>query len=235
MIDQFLPGRRYVSDLKASRFSKKRVYATFDGHRSDDTMPHVFVSDDLGQTWTSLRNNLPDEAGSVRAILEDARNEDVLYLGTEHGIYASIDRGASWTRFNSNLPTVPVHDLAQHDLMGELVAGTHGRSGSATSPRCRRCPRKRRTPTRLSSVRRTCISAPVGRAAPRRQPRLRRDQSARGSHDSARSHAAPARCPRGPGRHRSGHRNPGRGVREPRRAGPPPPGEASAPASTRSV
>ena len=127
-IDQFLPGRRYVSDLKASRFSKKRVYATFDGHRSDDTMPHVFVSEDLGQTWTSLRNNLPDEAGSVRAILEDARNENVLYLGTEHGIYASIDRGASWTRFNSNLPTVPVHDLAQHDLMGELVAGTHGRS-----------------------------------------------------------------------------------------------------------
>lgn len=127
-IDQLLPGRRYVSDLKASRFSRKRVYATFDGHRSDDTLPHVFVSEDLGRTWTSLRNNLPDEAGSVRAILEDMNNEDVLYLGTEHGIYASIDRGASWTRFNSNLPTVPVHDLAQHKVMGELVAGTHGRS-----------------------------------------------------------------------------------------------------------
>lgn len=127
-IDQLLPGRRYVSDLKASRFSKKRIYATFDGHRSDDTLPHVFVSNDLGQSWESLRNNLPDEAGSVRAILEDANSEDVLYLGSEHGIYASIDRGQSWTRFNSNLPTVPVHDLAQHTGMGELVAGTHGRS-----------------------------------------------------------------------------------------------------------
>lgn len=127
-IDQLLPGRRYVSDLKASRFDKKRVYATFDGHRSDDTLPHVFMSEDLGRTWTSLRSNLPDAAGSCRAILEDANNEDVLYLGTEHGIYVSIDRGDSWTRFNSNLPTVPVHDLAQHEGMGELVAGTHGRS-----------------------------------------------------------------------------------------------------------
>ena len=127
-LDQLLPGRRYVSDLKASRFSKKRIYATFDGHRSDDTLPHVFVSNDLGQTWESLRNNLPDEAGSVRAILEDIGSEDVLYLGTEHGIYASIDRGESWTRFNSNLPTVPVHDLVQHPGMGELIAGTHGRS-----------------------------------------------------------------------------------------------------------
>ncbi|MGK0481287.1 MAG: photosystem II stability/assembly factor-like uncharacterized protein, partial [Planctomycetota bacterium] len=127
-LDQLLPGRRYVSDLKASQHASKRVYATFDGHRSNDTLPHVFVSDNLGRSWKSLRSNLPDSAGSVRAILEDSRNEDVLYLGAEFGIYVSIDRGESWTRFNSNLPTVPVHDLAQHDTMNELVAGTHGRS-----------------------------------------------------------------------------------------------------------
>ncbi|MEM6571176.1 MAG: PDZ domain-containing protein [Planctomycetota bacterium] len=127
-IDQLLPGRRYVSDLKASKFSRKRVYATFDGHRSDDGMPHVFVSEDLGRSWTSLRSNLPDSAGSVRAILEDATSEDVLYIGCEFGVYVSIDRGESWTRLNSNLPTVPVHDLAQHTGMRELVAGTHGRS-----------------------------------------------------------------------------------------------------------
>ena len=127
-LDQLLPGRRYVSDLKASQHKTKRVYATFDGHRSNDTVPHLFVSEDLGRSWTSIRSNLPDAAGSARAILEDSRNEDVLYLGTEFGIYVSIDRGDSWTRFNSNLPTVPVHDLAQHNGMNELVAGTHGRS-----------------------------------------------------------------------------------------------------------
>ena len=127
-LDQLLPGRRYVSDLKASRHDRKTVYATFDGHRSNDGLPHVFASGDLGRTWRSLRANLPDSAGSARAILEDAKNENVLYLGCEFGIYVSVDKGDSWTRFNSNLPTVPVHDLAQHEGMNELVAGTHGRS-----------------------------------------------------------------------------------------------------------
>lgn len=127
-LDQLLPGRRYVSDLKASRHDRKTVYATFDGHRSNDLVPHVFASSDLGRSWRSLRANLPDSAGSARAILEDARNENVLYLGCEFGIYVSVDKGESWTRFNSNLPTVPVHDLAQHEGMNELVAGTHGRS-----------------------------------------------------------------------------------------------------------
>ena len=127
-LDQLLPGRRYVSDLKASRHDRKAVYATFDGHRSNDGVPHVFASGDLGRTWRSLRANLPDSAGSARAILEDARNENVLYLGCEFGIYVSVDKGTSWTRLNSNLPTVPVHDLAQHEGMNELVAGTHGRS-----------------------------------------------------------------------------------------------------------
>ena len=117
-----------VSDLKASKFNRKRVYATFDGHRSDDSLPHLYVSEDLGRSWTSMRSNLPDSAGSARAILEDATNENVLYLGCECGAYVSVDRGASWTRLNSNLPTVPVHDLAQHTGMRELIAGTHGRS-----------------------------------------------------------------------------------------------------------
>ena len=127
-LDQLLPGRRYVSDIKASRHDRKTVYATFDGHRSNDLVPYVYASGDLGRTWRSLRGNLPDSAGSARAILEDARNEQVLYLGCEFGVYVSVDKGASWTRLNSNLPTVPVHDLAQHEGMNELVAGTHGRS-----------------------------------------------------------------------------------------------------------
>jgi len=127
-IDQLIPGRMYVGELVASRFDASRVYVAFDGHRSDDTLPWVFVSEDHGDTWESIRANLPDAVGSVRAFHEDITNEDVLYIGTEHGVYVSVDRGQSWTRFNSNLPTVPVHDFAQHAGTGELIAGTHGRS-----------------------------------------------------------------------------------------------------------
>src|SRR5262249_54425130 len=70
--------------------------------------------------------NLP--TGSSRCLREDLFNPDVLYLGTEFAVWASIDRGGSWTRINGNLPTVAVHELAQHPTAGEIVAATHGRS-----------------------------------------------------------------------------------------------------------
>lgn len=121
--------RFHVSSIAASEHSAERVYVTLDGHRSNDDLPHAFRSDDMGRTWTSLRGNLPESAGSARVIVEDYENQDVLFLGTEFGAWASIDRGTSWTRINNNdLPTVPVHDYKLHRLTGELVAGTHGRS-----------------------------------------------------------------------------------------------------------
>ncbi|MCH2101413.1 MAG: PDZ domain-containing protein [Planctomycetes bacterium] len=121
--------RFHVSAIAASEHNAERVYITLDGHRSDNDLPHVFRSDDMGRTWTSLQSNLPDSAGSARVIVEDYENPDVLFLGTEFGAWASIDRGASWTRINNDdLPTVPVHDFKLHRLTGELVAGTHGRS-----------------------------------------------------------------------------------------------------------
>ncbi len=67
-------------------------------------------------------------AGSSRCLREDLFNPDVLYLGTEFAVWASIDRGASWTKINNNLPTVAIHELAQHPTAGEMVAATHGRS-----------------------------------------------------------------------------------------------------------
>ncbi|RMH04278.1 MAG: PDZ domain-containing protein [Planctomycetota bacterium] len=127
-IAELMPGRRWVSSLVASRFADGRVYLTFDGHRSDDDAPYVFVSEDHGRSWRSLRADLPDDAGSVRSLKEDLENENLLFLGTEFGAWVSIDRGASWTRLNSNLPTVAVHDFAIHPLRRELVAATHGRS-----------------------------------------------------------------------------------------------------------
>ncbi|MEQ8763316.1 MAG: PDZ domain-containing protein [Planctomycetota bacterium] len=125
-LDRLIPGPRWVSSTEASRFAEGRVYITLDGHRSDDDAPYVFVSEDYGQTWRSLRGNLP--VTSTRAIREDIENENLLYLGTEFGAYASIDRGKSWVSLNTNLPTVAVHDFAQNRPSGDVVAATHGRS-----------------------------------------------------------------------------------------------------------
>lgn len=123
-----VPGRYRVSSLVASGYEDGRVYATFDGHRSDDDRPYVVVSEDYGATWHDLGAELPAEAGPVRIIAEDLENAGLLYLGTEFGAWVSVDRGRHWTRFGGGLPTVAVHDFAQHPTAREIVAGTHGRS-----------------------------------------------------------------------------------------------------------
>jgi hypothetical protein len=126
-LKSLVPGPRWVSSLDASRHQKGRCYMTLDGHRSDDNKPYVLVSEDYGQTWRNLQNNLPDAAGSCRVVREDLFDPNILYLGCEFGIWVSMDRGVSWQKLNSNLPTVAVHEIAQHPLAGEIVVGTHGR------------------------------------------------------------------------------------------------------------
>jgi photosystem II stability/assembly factor-like uncharacterized protein len=121
-----LPKPYWVSTVEPSRFVEGRCYVCFDAHRSDDDEPHLYVTEDFGETWKSIRGKLP--SGSSRCLREDLYNRDVLYLGTEFSAFASIDRGASWTRINNNLPTVAVHEFAQHPTAGEMVAATHGRS-----------------------------------------------------------------------------------------------------------
>ncbi len=120
-----LPGPRWVASIEPSRFKEGRAYVTFDGHRSDDDEPYAYVTEDFGKTWKSIRGNLP--TGSTRVLREDIKAANVLYLGTEFAVWASIDSGATWTKINNNLPTVAVHELAQHPD-GDMVAATHGRS-----------------------------------------------------------------------------------------------------------
>jgi hypothetical protein len=121
-----LPGPRWVATIEASRFVEGRAYVAFDAHRSDDDEPYVYATEDFGQTWKPLRANLP--SGSSRCLREDVTNPNLLYLGTEFAIWASLNRGASWARLNNNLPTVAVHEIAVHPTAGEIVAATHGRS-----------------------------------------------------------------------------------------------------------
>jgi photosystem II stability/assembly factor-like uncharacterized protein len=121
-----LPAPRWVASIEASRFVEGRAYVVFDGHRSDDDEPYVFVTEDFGHAWKSLRANLPP--GSTRVCREDVANPNLLFLGTEFAAYTSLNRGESWTKINNNLPTVAVHDFAIHPTAGEIVAATHGRS-----------------------------------------------------------------------------------------------------------
>ncbi len=124
-VDANLP-KQWVSRVVASAFVEKRAYVTLNGYRNDDLTPWVFRSDDLGRTWTNISAGLPAE--SVNVIREDTVNPDVLYVGTDRGVYVSLDRGAHWDSLQANLPNVPVHDLAVHPRERELIAGTHGRS-----------------------------------------------------------------------------------------------------------
>lgn len=121
-----LPKPCYVATIEASRFEEGRAYACFDGHRSDLDDPLIYVTEDFGKSWKPLNANLP--RGSTRCLREDLENPNLLWLGTEFGIWASLDRGRYWNSLNTNLPTVAIHEIAQHPVSGEVVVATHGRS-----------------------------------------------------------------------------------------------------------
>jgi len=110
----------------ASRHAEGRVYATFDGHERDDYRPYVYRSDDFGSSWEPIVNGLPD-GQTVNVITEHPRNENLLFVGNEVGVFVSIDRGDTWARLKNNLPTVPVDDIVIHPRDNDLVLGTHGR------------------------------------------------------------------------------------------------------------
>ena len=121
-----VPDETHVSRVEPSRFAAGTCYVTFDGHRSNDHKPYVFKTTDFGATWTSLVNNLP--SGNVNVIREDPRNPNLLYLGTEYALFASLNGGREWKRFMTGLPTVRIDDLLVHPRDNDLIAGTHGRS-----------------------------------------------------------------------------------------------------------
>lgn len=123
-----VPKGTYVTRLVASRHAEGTAYATFDGHRSNDFNVYVYMTTDYGETWKPIRNGLPDDGGTVHVIREHHRNPKLLFLGTEHGLYASFDQGGRWSRLKFNLPTVPVDDIAIHPRDNDLVLATHGRS-----------------------------------------------------------------------------------------------------------
>jgi hypothetical protein len=122
-----LPKNTWCSRVLASKWAEGRVYATFDGHRSNDFKAYAYVSEDYGQTWTKLSGGLPDY-DSIYVIREGERNPDLLYLGSEMSLRISLDRGKQWSRFRNGFPTVAVHDANVHPRELDLVVATHGRA-----------------------------------------------------------------------------------------------------------
>lgn len=115
----------YVSRVVASKYKESRVYVTLNGYRNDHFNAWVFVSDDYGTTWKQIFTDLPAEP--VNVLREDPKNENLLYVGTDHGLYVSVDAGATSMAWMSELPRVAVHDIAIQERENEIVLGTHGR------------------------------------------------------------------------------------------------------------
>jgi photosystem II stability/assembly factor-like uncharacterized protein len=121
-----LPTGKWVTRLEASRFQEGTVYVTLTGYRQDDVATYVYKSADFGRTWASLKANLPDEGMNV--IREDLVNPDLLFLGSDFGVYASLDGGRRWDVLGATLPHNPAYDMVIQPRAADLVVGTHGRS-----------------------------------------------------------------------------------------------------------
>ena len=120
-----LPNQMFVSRVEASAAYPGRAYVTFDGHWDDDYGPYLYVTEDFGDSWTSLVADL--RSSTINVVREHPGNSNLLFVGAEDGVFVSTDRGKSWSRLNNNMPWAPVDDLEIHPRDNDLVAGTHGR------------------------------------------------------------------------------------------------------------
>ncbi len=120
-----LPGNSWVYHIEASNFDKGTAYAVFDRHTLNDTKTYVYKTGDFGQTWHSIATD--EIKGFARCIQEDFVKKDLLFLGTEDGLYITINGGKHWMKFENNMPTVPVHYISLQKQTNDLVLATHGR------------------------------------------------------------------------------------------------------------
>ncbi|ELR69437.1 Glycosyl hydrolase, BNR repeat precursor [Fulvivirga imtechensis AK7] len=125
LITEGLPRDKWVSSVFASPHEEAEVYVSLNGYREDEFKTYVFMSDNYGKTWRSLKGNLPEVV--VNDLLQDPVNPDLLYVGTDHGTYVSFNKGTTWEILDQ-IPNVASYDLMVHPRDNELVVGTHGRS-----------------------------------------------------------------------------------------------------------
>ena len=120
-----LPENTWCSYIDPSNFDKAVAYATFDGHRNNDMNAYVYKTTDYGKTWVSLTDN--NLKTYIHIIKEDPVNPDLLFLGTERGLFVSIDGGKVWSQFKGKVPPVSIRDMVIHPRENDLILATHGR------------------------------------------------------------------------------------------------------------
>ena len=121
-----VPKMTYVNMLLASQHNENVVYSVFNNHKKGDFKPYLFRSDNKGKSWKSISSNLPIR-GSVYSIAEDHIDPNLLFVGTEFGLFFSLDGGAYWKQIKAGLPTIAVRDLAIQERENDLILGTFGR------------------------------------------------------------------------------------------------------------
>ncbi|MEP1306165.1 MAG: glycosyl hydrolase [Balneola sp.] len=122
-----VPDMVYVNELIASEHDKNTVYVAFNNHKNGDFKPYILKSTNLGKNWKSIANNLP-ERGSIYSIAEDFETANLLFVGTEFSLFASIDGGNYWKELNKGLPTVAIRDIDIQKRENDLILATFGRS-----------------------------------------------------------------------------------------------------------
>ena len=121
-----VPKNTWVYHIEASVHDENTAYAVFDGHTSGDMKAYAYKTNDLGKTWTNIIPN-DDVIGFTRNIQEDYENPNLLFLGTELGLYITINGGNRWSKFTKNVPPVAIHYIELQSQTNDLVMGTHGR------------------------------------------------------------------------------------------------------------
>ena len=121
-----VPEMAYVSYIEASPVERDMVFASFDNHKMGDFKPYLLKSSDAGASWTPVSGDLP-ERGSVYSISADDKKGDLLFAGTEFGLFFTVDGGKHWVQLKGNVPPIPIKDLEIQRREGDLVAATFGR------------------------------------------------------------------------------------------------------------
>ncbi|MGB0715391.1 MAG: WD40/YVTN/BNR-like repeat-containing protein, partial [Phycisphaerae bacterium] len=121
-----VPTNFFVNDIKADLHDANTVYVCVDNHKAGDFKPYVLMSRDRGKNWTSITSDLPDRH-LVWRLVQDHEKPELLFLGTEFGVFFTVDRGEHWTKLNGGVPNIPFRDLAIQKRENDLVGATFGR------------------------------------------------------------------------------------------------------------
>jgi len=122
------PKNGWIAQVKPSTFSKGEAYAVVNNYRNFDFKPYLFRTRDYGKTWESLLNSKSETFGYTLSFVQDPINKNLVFLGTENGLYVSINEGKSWTKWTENYPSVPTMDMVIHPKEHDLDIATFGRS-----------------------------------------------------------------------------------------------------------